>query len=60
LYLASPFCYNAWMVKPKATPKVTWIETHTGIAAQQALSDQAKRAKIARRVPAKKVVCLDD
>jgi hypothetical protein len=48
------------MIKPKAAPKITWIETHTGIAAQQALSDRAKQAKIARRAPVKKVVCADD
>ena len=48
------------MAKKKPEPKVEWIQTHTGVAAQQALSDQAKRAKIARRVPVKKANVIDD
>lgn len=42
------------MGKKKEEPKVKWVETHTGVAAQQALSDQAKRAKVAKRATAVK------
>ncbi len=45
--------YNHSMTKKKEEPRVKWVETHTGVAAQQALSDLAKRAKLARRAPAK-------
>jgi hypothetical protein len=48
------------MVKTKVEPVVKWIETHTGIAAQQALSERVKRAKIARKTPTKKIICMDD
>ena len=52
--------YNGWMVKTKVEPVVKWIETHTGIAAQQALSERVKRAKIARKTPTRKIICMDD
>lgn len=52
--------YNGPMEKKKEEPKVLWVQTNTGLAAQQALSDQAKRAKIARRTPIKKEAAADE
>ena len=48
------------MEKKKEEPKVVWVQTNTGMAAQQALSDRAKLAKIARRVPVEKEVAADE
>jgi len=48
------------MEKKKEEPKVVWVQTNTGLAAQQALSDRAKQAKIAKRVPAEKAATVDD
>ena len=53
---AAPYSLSASAAEgeKKAEPKVKWIETHTGIEAQQALSEKVKQAKIARRTPVKK------
>jgi hypothetical protein len=46
---------------PKETaPKVTWIVTSTGVAAQDALSNKAKQAKRARKAPTQKVLTVEE
>ena len=57
---SSALRYNQIMEKKKEEPKVVWVQTTTGMAAQQALSDRAKQAKIAKRVPPEKVEAADD